>query len=95
MATYVVLSRFSPEAFKDPSEFKKLAEAVSAKIKSECSGVRWKDSYAALGRFDVVDIVEANDPKRIEKATMIIRAYRHSTIESLVATPWKDFVASL
>ncbi len=25
--------------------------------------------------FDVVDIVEADDPKQIEKAAMIIRAY--------------------
>ena len=95
MATYVILSRFSPGAFKDPKEFKKLVEAVSAQIKSECSGVRWKDSYATLGRFDVVDVVEANDPKQIEKAAMIIRAYGHSTTESLVATPWKEFLAAL
>ena len=88
MATYVILSRFSPEAFREPHEFKKLAEAVSAKIKSECSGIRWKDSYATLGRFDVVDVVEANDPKQIEKAAMIIRAYGHSTTEMLTATPW-------
>ena len=73
----------------------KLAEAVSAKIKSECSGIRWKDSYATLGRFDVVDVVEANDPKQIEKAAMIIRAYGHSTTETLTATPWKEFLGTL
>jgi uncharacterized protein with GYD domain len=95
MATYVILSRFSPEAFRKPGEFKKIAEAVSAEIKSECSGIRWKDSYATLGRFDVVDVVEANDPKQIEKAAMIIRAYGHSTTETLVATPWKEFLATL
>lgn len=95
MATYVILSRFSPEAFRDPKEFKKLAEAVASRIKSECSGVRWKDSYATFGRFDVVDIVEANDPKQIEKAAMIIRAYGHSTTETLSATPWKEFLATL
>ena len=39
------------------------------------------------------DIVEANDPKQIEKAAMIIRAYGHSTTETLVATPWKEFLA--
>jgi uncharacterized protein with GYD domain len=95
MATYVILSRFSPEAFREPKDFKKLADAVSAKIKSECPGVQWKDSYATLGRFDVVDIVQADDPKQIEKAAMIIRAYGHSTTETLVATPWKDFLAML
>jgi uncharacterized protein with GYD domain len=95
MATYVILSRFSPEAFREPHEFKKLAEAVSAKIRSECSGVQWKESFATLGRFDVVDIVEANDPKQIEKAAMIIRAYGHSATETLVATPWKEFLKTL
>jgi len=95
MATYVILSRFSPEAFGDPKDFKKLAEVVSAKIKSECRGVRWKNSFATLGRFDVVDIVEAKDPEQIEKAAMIIRAYGHSTTETLVATRWKEFLAAL
>jgi len=95
MATYIIVSRFSPEAFREPGEFRKIAEAVSSKIKRECSGVRWKDSYATLGRFDVVDVVEANDPKQIEKAAMIIRAYGHSNTETLVATPWKEFLAAL
>ena len=52
MATYVILSRFSPEAFRDPKDFKKLANEVSSKIKNECPGVKWKDSFATLGRFD-------------------------------------------
>lgn len=28
MATYIILSRISPEAFSDPFEFKKIAETV-------------------------------------------------------------------
>ena len=95
MATYVILSRISPEAFRDPKDFKQLAEAVSAKIRSDCPEVVWKDSYATLGRFDVVDIVESDNPKEVEKAAMIIRAYGHSTTETLAATPWKEFLANL
>ena len=95
MATYVILSRISPEAFRDPKDFKKLADAVSAKIKRDRPGVAWKDSYATLGRFDVVDIVESDDLKEVEKAAMIIRAYGHSTTETLPATPWKEFLANL
>lgn len=95
MATYVILSRFSPDAFREPKDFKKLADAVSKTIRNECKGVVWKNSYATLGRFDVVDIVEADDPKQIEKAAMIIRAYGHSTTETLVATPWDRFLANL
>jgi uncharacterized protein with GYD domain len=95
MTTYIMLSRFSPQGFNDPKEFRDLANAVSAKIKKQCPDVNWKGSFATLGRFDVVDIVEADDPKEIEKAAMVIRAYGHSTTETLVATPWKEFLSAL
>ncbi len=94
MATYVILSRFSP-AMQDPSELRQLAETVSQKIKAECPKVRWKDSYAVMGRFDVVDIVEATSAAEVEKAAMIIRAYGHATTETMHATPWNDFLAGL
>lgn len=95
MAIYVILSRVSPEALRDPADFRKLAETVSAKVRNDCPRVTWKDSYATLGRFDVVDIVESDDPKQVKKAAMIIRAYGHSATETLAATPWKEFLANL
>lgn len=95
MQTYVILSRLSPTAFRDPKEFRQLAAGVSDRIKKECPGVTWKESYATMGRFDVVDIVEANDPKQVEKAAMIIHGYGHSTTETMVATPWKEFLTML
>ncbi len=91
----LILSRFSPEAFSDPKDFKKLAVKVSEKIKSECPGVVWKNSYATLGQFDVLDIVESEDPKEVEKAAMTIRAYGHSTTETILATPWREFLEML
>ncbi len=95
MATYIILSRFSPEAFADPKDFKQLAAKVAEKIRTQCPGVTWKASFATLGRFDVVDVVESDDPKQIEKAAMIIRAYGHSTTETLFGTPWKEFLETL
>lgn len=95
MAIYVILSRVSPEAFADPSGFRQLAKAVSQTIKTECPGVTWKASYATLGRFDVVDIVEADDPKQVEKAAVVIRSVGHSITETMAATPWDEFLSSL
>lgn len=95
MGTYVILSRISAEAFADPSAFKQLAADVAAKLKHECPDVIWKHSYATMGRFDVLDIVEADDPRDVEKAAVIIRSIGHSTTESMAATPWQDFLASL
>lgn len=95
MATYIILSQYSPAAFDEPAEFRKLADRVSRSIKERCPGVDWKASYSTMGRFDVVDIVEADDPAEVERAAMIIRGQGHSRTETLLATPWKDFLASL
>ena len=95
MATYVILSRVSPQALENPKEFKQLAEKVSVKIKAECPGVVWRESYGTLGRFDVVDIVESDDPKQVARAAMILRTSGHETTETLMATPWKEFLANL
>ncbi len=95
MKTYIILSRFSPNAFSDPKDFLKLASTVSKKIKEECPDITWKASFATMGRFDVVDIVETEDSTQIEKAAMIIQAYGHSTTETLTGTPWEDFLEGL
>lgn len=95
MAIYAILSRFSPQAFGDPKEFKIVAERVAAEIKKQCPDVAWKESYATLGEYDVLDIVESDDLKQLERAAMIIRGYGHSSTETLVCTPWKEFLAAL
>jgi uncharacterized protein with GYD domain len=94
-ATYIILSQLTPGALTDPKEFKKLAEVVSEKIKRECPAVAWKQSYATMGRIDVVDVVESEDPIQVEKAAMIIRALGRCNTETLVATPWKEFLGAL
>ena len=65
MATYIILSELAPEAMRDPADFRELAETVAAKIKEKCPNVRWKASYALMGRFDVIDIVEADNPHTV------------------------------
>ncbi len=95
MATYIILSRLSPEALEDPHEFKRLALKVSAKLKIDCPGVNWKESYGTLGRFDVVDIIEADDPALVARAVMILRTSGHESTETMPATPWKEFLAGL
>ena len=91
MATYIILSRLTHDAVAEPDQFRELAERVAERIKRECPGVTWKDSYATLGRFDVVDIVEADDPKQVERAAMIIRSQGHAATETMLATPWDEF----
>lgn len=95
METYVILVRFSPEAFRDPKDFKKMMDVLFAKIRSDCPEVVWKGSYSTLGRYDVIDIVESDNPEQIEKTAMLIRAYGHATTETLPAKPFKDLLANM
>jgi uncharacterized protein with GYD domain len=95
MATYIILSKVSPDALSDPKNFRQLAQIVEEKIKLECPGVKWKESFATMGRYDTIDIVESDDSYQVEKAAMIIRGYGHSATETMMATPWKDFLSRL
>ncbi|MBI2869666.1 MAG: GYD domain-containing protein [Chloroflexi bacterium] len=96
MAVYIMLSRIAPSSdFKKPEEFREFADKVSEKIRKECPGVHWKESFVTLGRFDVVDILESDDIKQVERAALIIRTQGHSTTETMPATPWKEFLAGL
>ena len=95
MKTYVILVRFSPEAFRDPKDLKKTMELLFARIRSDCPEVVWKDSYSTLGRYDVIDIVESDYPEQVEKAAMLIRAYGHATTETLPAKPFRELLANL
>lgn len=93
MATYVILSRMTPGAFRDPADFKKVVDSVIEGIKNECPDIVFKDSYATLGRFDYVDIIEAEDPQQVEKAIMIMRSLGQSETETLLATPFQEFLS--
>ncbi|QSR87165.1 GYD domain-containing protein [Candidatus Methylacidiphilum infernorum] len=95
MATFIILSKLTPESLKEPSEIKNLSQVVSTKIKEECPGIKWKESYATLGEYDIVDIVEANDMAEVEKAAMILRGYGKEITETMSAVPWDEFVSSM
>lgn len=92
MATYIILTKLSPDAFHDPGEFPGVARTVAEKIRSDCPQVTWKESYAVTGPFDVLDVVESPDLGSVERACMIIRGYGHATTETMLATPWEAFL---
>jgi len=92
MTTYIVLSRVHPEVLKEPKEFKQLTERVSKQIINDCPDVVWRESFGTLGRFDIVDIIESDEPKQVAKAAMILSTMGHETTETLTAIPWKEFL---
>lgn len=95
MQTYIILTKFAPGAFKAPAAFKKTSTDLTDKLKRECPGVHWKASFATLGRYDVVDIVEADDPGDVHRAAILINTEAHASTETMLATPWREYLARL
>ncbi len=91
MATYVVLTRLTPESAKTPADLKRLEQVVTERIRKECPQVKWVANYAILGPCDYMDIFEAPDEIVAAKVVMIIRSYGHATTETWTAMPWERF----
>ena len=91
MATYVVLTRLTPESVKSPADLQRLERAVSERIQKECPQVKWLANYAILGPYDYLDLFEAPDESAAARVVMIIRSFGHAQTETWTAVPWERF----
>ncbi len=95
MATYVMLTRLTPEAVKAPEDLKRLERAVADHIRRDCPEVKWIASYALLGPHDYLDLFEARDEEVAARVVMIVRSYGHAQTETWTALPWDRFESLL
>ena len=93
MATYIMLTRLSPEALKRPESVVELNKQVEDRIKRECQGVKWLSNFAVLGATDYLDIFEAPDHETATKVSLLVRSFGHATTETWIATPWDRFAS--
>lgn len=91
MATYVMLTRLTPETLKTPGEMKRLERTVAEHVRRECPQVKWLANYAILGPCDYLDIFEAPDEMAAAKVATIVRSYGHAYTETWTAMPWERF----
>ena len=91
MATYVMLTRLSPEALTRPESVTELNRQVEDRIRRECPAVKWLANYAVLGPCDYLDIFEAPDADAATKVALLVRSFGHATTETWVATQWDRF----
>ncbi len=93
MATYVMLTRLSPEALTRPEAVKDLNKRVEDRIRKDCPGVKWLANYAVLGPCDYLDIFEAPDSDTATKVSLLVRSFGHATTETWIATQWERFLS--
>ena len=95
MQTFIILTRFAPGAFEAPASFKRASIDLTEKLRRECPGVHWKASFSTLGRYDVVDIVKAEAPEDVHRAAVLISSNARATTETMLATPWREYLAKI
>ncbi|MFN0313600.1 MAG: GYD domain-containing protein [Burkholderiales bacterium] len=91
MNTFIMLTRVSPEAAKNPVSLETLEKESARHIHEECKSVKWVGSYAIMGPFDYLDIFTAPDIETATRVSLIIRTYGRSHSEIWPAMEWDKF----
>lgn len=91
MPTFILMARVSPDALHQPRSFETLARHVAEQVRDHCPEVRWVASYALLGPWDTLDVVEAPDLEAATRLAVLVRAYGHAHTEVWPAMAWADF----
>lgn len=91
MANYILLTRLTSEAIKDPKAFSQLNQVITTKLHQQAPEVKWLSNYSILGPYDYLDIFEAPDNETATKVAVIIRSFGHATTEVWPAIPWERF----
>ena len=59
MATYILLTKLSPEVAKQMKDRAQIGRAWLEQVKTKCPEVKFVSHYALLGDYDFLDIFEA------------------------------------
>ena len=92
MATYILLTKLSPEVSKQMKDRAQIGRAWLDQVKSKCPEVKFISHYALLGEYDFLDIYEAPDENSAAKVSMIGLQNGALEAKSLTAIPYKKFI---
>jgi len=87
MGTYVLLTKVSAERMGTVEKLQELDDMLRAKVAERCPKVKWVSSYALLGQYDYLDIIEAPDDATAGQVAAIVRSFGYATTETWTAVP--------
>jgi uncharacterized protein with GYD domain len=93
MATYILLSKLTPDGRRTIKERPGRIKEVAKEI--ERMGARVREQYATLGPYDFVNIVDAPNNETISKVSVDLCARGTVEIMTLAAIKIDSFITSL
>lgn len=92
MATYVLMTRLSPDVVSDPRGREAVGKEWKKRVDKLCPEVKWIAHYALLGHYDFMDIYEAPSDEVAHKVSIISRSSGALMAESWPALPYDRFL---
>ena len=92
MPTYVLMTKLSPTALKDPRGRRKAGQDWKAKVEKLVPGIRWTAHYALLGPYDFMDVYEAPDEGAAMRVSLLSRELGAAEAESWPAMAYESFL---
>lgn len=92
MATYVLLTKLTPEVMKDIKHRERIGKRWMQDVSKKCPDVTWVAHYALLGPYDFMDIFEAPNEEVAAKVSMITLSTGALQAESWTAIPYNRFL---
>ncbi|UCG92746.1 MAG: GYD domain-containing protein [candidate division WOR-3 bacterium] len=92
MATYILVTKLSPELTRDVKKRAEIGRTWMQRVKKDCPEVKFLAHYALLGPYDFLDIYEAPNEESAAKVSMISLSGGATAAESWTAIPYKKFV---
>jgi uncharacterized protein with GYD domain len=92
MQTYVLLTKLSPDIFKQMKDRAEIGRSWLGQVKEKCPEVKFLAHYALLGQFDFLDIYEAPDDETAALVSIISQANGAFQAQSLPAIPYMKYL---
>ena len=89
MATYMLMTKLSPEITANMKDRASQGRAWLDQVKEKCPEVKFIAHYGLLGPFDFCDIYEAPNEDTAAKVSMISLANGATQAESWITIPYK------
>lgn len=92
MATFVLMTKLSPEVTHDLKKRESVGKAWKGRVKEKCKGVKFLTHYALLGPYDFMDVYEAPGEEAAAKVAMITLSMGALKAETWPAIPYNRFL---